>query len=232
MMYRSPFLDNLRSSLGSGFAEQSAIDELSSNITIVQKGGEVVPLGYKGRKLFVINSGIAMRYRILPDGGRQIFMFLMPGDACNPNLFNAIPVDHAIAAVTPLQVDQISHESMLALLKKIPQVNQALWQMADEQTAVMRDRIVSLGRCDARVRIAILLWELVSRLRVTNVDVLPIMIPITQALLADAVGMTHIHFNRVIKDFCRMEVLFTRRGRLFVTRPTFLENLAREQTGH
>ncbi|HEV7416108.1 Crp/Fnr family transcriptional regulator [Tianweitania sediminis] len=226
----SAFLKQLRKMIHPSDPRIGALGDVVLSTSLIARGRDIVPLGSTERRVLAIGEGIAMRYRLLPDGGRQIFMFLLPGDACNPNLFNATPMDHAIAAVTPVRLEQIPHDSMLVLLKKVPEVNQALWSMADQQTAVMRDRIMGLGRCDARIRVALLLWELVMRLRVSEAQVMPVVIPITQALLADAVGVTHIHFNRIVSEFCRLGILATQRGRLFVTNPRSLQVIASEIT--
>lgn len=46
--------------------------------------------------VFVVLTGWACRYKILPNGSRQIMAFLMPGDACDlhTNLFTQM--DHGI----------------------------------------------------------------------------------------------------------------------------------------
>ncbi|MFC0219123.1 CRP-like cAMP-binding protein [Pseudochelatococcus lubricantis] len=190
------------------------------------KGAEIQAVGSVSRQFAVVGDGIAMRYRLLSDGGRQIIMFLMPGDACNTNFYNVAPLDYAVAAVTPVRIDRIEYSPMLALVKDYPEVNQALWLMASRQEAIMRDWITSLGRCDARRRVAILLRELVQRLRESGEESLPVPIPITQSLLADAVGVTPIHFNRVINELGKMQILTTRRGTIFVSDTEALSEMA------
>src|SRR5687767_2169368 len=41
----------------------------------------------------LILSGLACRYKILEDGGRQIMAFLVPGDLCDPEVFTLKAMD-------------------------------------------------------------------------------------------------------------------------------------------
>lgn len=67
---------------------------------------------------------------------------------------------------------------------------------------MLRERIVSLGRRDARGRVAYLLCELLWRhaaVGLTNGDTFRL--PLTQIELADTLGLTPVHVNRVLKEF-------------------------------
>uniref|UniRef100_UPI001300A407 Crp/Fnr family transcriptional regulator n=1 Tax=Teichococcus vastitatis TaxID=2307076 RepID=UPI001300A407 len=64
------------------------------------------------------------------------------------------------------------------------------------------ERIVSLGRRDARGRVAYLLCELLWRhaaVGLTDGDVFKL--PLTQIELGDTLGLTPVHVNRVLKTF-------------------------------
>jgi CRP-like cAMP-binding protein len=134
----------------------------------------------------------------------------MPGNLCSPHIYPTM-MDHSIAAVTPVRVDRFDCESLIDLSMTIIGLNQALWTLAEEQNAIMRNHITSLGRGDTRLRVAMLLTELARRLVPTGSPG-PILVPITQSLLADAIGVTHIHFNRVVSEFARRGVVDTGRG--------------------
>lgn len=197
--------------------------------TYVPKGAEILSAGPIGRHVVTIGEGIAMRYRLLPDGGRQIIMFLLPGDICSPHIYPT-SIDHSVAAVTAVRVDRFDCDAFISLSHMLPEMHQALWVLTEQQSSIMRDHITSLGRGDARLRIAMLLTELVRRLRVGEKSDLPLAIPVTQSLMADAVGVTHIHFNRVISDFSRRGVVSTTRGSVVVKDMAWLEHFAEDAT--
>ncbi len=222
-----PFISRIRQHVSGANAGLEALDRLAVRSSWTPKGGEIAMSGATGRQIVSVGAGIAMRYRLLPDGGRQIIMFLFPGDACNVNLYSPSPFDDSLAAVTAVRIDRINHDSMLDVLRVEPAVNAGLWAMADEQSAIIRNQVTSLGRCDTRVRIAALLCDLVKRFAAGMGASAALALPITQSLLADAVGVTHIHFNRVVGEFGKMGLVETRRGTLFIRDVSGLEDIAK-----
>ena len=147
----------------------------------------------------VIISGLACRYKMLPNGERQILAFLIPGDLCDAELFIVNKFDHSIAAMTSTITALISPEVMKLLLRETSSLGEALWWGTLTDLAVLRDRIVG-GRRSAYVRIAHLLYEMLVRYRMvnlTNGDSFDF--PITQVDLADATGITSVHANRMLK---------------------------------
>ena len=70
-----------------------------------------------------------------------------------------------------------------------------------------------------------LLKELATRLSARDSKACAVFIPVTQTLLADAIGVTHIHFNRIIGDMAKSGVIATSRGGIFVNCVSTLEKL-------
>ena len=67
---------------------------------------------------------------------------------------------------------------------------------------MLRERIVSLGRRDARGRIAYLLCELLWRhAAVGMASNGTFRLPLTQTELGDTLGLTPVHVNRILKEF-------------------------------
>ncbi len=149
----------------------------------------------------VILSGLAIRYKLLPDGERQILAFLIPGDLCDAEVFVLDRMDHSVSAVTPTTCAVISADTMRTLLREISPMSEALWWGTMTDLAVLRERLVDIGRRDARERIAHLIYEMLVRYRTigeTDDDVMPW--PITQDELADATGLTTVHINRTLRQ--------------------------------
>lgn len=66
---------------------------------------------------------------------------------------------------------------------------------------MLRERIVSLGRRDARGRIAYLLCELLWRHTAVGLNSNgSFLLPLTQTELGDALGLTPVHVNRILKN--------------------------------
>lgn len=224
MHHVSPFIRRVAQLLPSSGRVSPVLNSIHFRSTCLDKGDEILGAGASVRQVITIGHGLAMRYRLLPDGSRQVIMFLTAGDICNPHIYPTV-MDHCIAAVTPVRIDRFDCESLIGLTNTVVGLDQALWTLAEEQNAIMRDHITSLGRGDARARVLMLLKELAMRLTVQGTGPSPVFIPITQTLLADAIGVTHIHFNRIIGDMVKRGVIATSRGGILVNSLSTLEKL-------
>ncbi|RKE80261.1 MULTISPECIES: Crp/Fnr family transcriptional regulator [Rhizobium] len=227
MHHVSPFMRRVAQLLPSSGRSSPILDSVGFRSTCLEKGSEILGAGTSVRHVLTIGHGLAMRYRLLPDGSRQVIMFLTAGDICNPHIYPTV-IDHGIAAVTPVRIDRFDCESLIGLSNSVVGLNQALWTLAEEQNAIMRNHITSLGRGDARARVIMLLKELSLRLSAAAGQVGPVFIPVTQSLLADAIGVTHIHFNRIIGDMGRRGVIATSRGGILVNSISMLEKLGED----
>jgi CRP-like cAMP-binding protein len=163
---------------------------------------DIVREGDVPRSAFVLTRGMAFRYRLMPDGKRQILTFMIPGDVFGLHAFLLKAMDHSIAALVPTRVAAISRDTVFELFEHHPRIGTALWCSALQQDAIKRERIVALGRRSARGRVAYLLCELVWRLRAVGLaEDHTIRLPLTQIDLADALGLTSVHLNRILQGF-------------------------------
>ncbi len=203
----SPVSDNPLARKLAHFAPLSPSDEAVLNTLAMREEAfgpdvDIVSEGMAPRSVFLLLEGMAIRYRGLPDGGRQIMTFLIPGDLCDVHMFLLKSMDHSIGTITPVRVAAISRASIMDVFATRPRISAALWWSALQEESMLRERIVSLGRRDARGRIAYLLCELLWRhgaVGLTNGETFRL--PLTQTELGDTLGLTPVHVNRVLKDF-------------------------------
>ena len=183
-------------------SDRQVIDSLTVREERFAANVDLVSEGMAPRSVFLLKEGLAIRYRNLPDGGRQIMTFLLPGDLCDSHMFLFTTMDHSIGTITPVRVAPLSREDILDLFVQRPRISAALWWSALQEEAMLRERIVSLGRRDARGRIAYLLCELLWRhaaVGLTKGDVFRL--PLTQTDLGDTLGLTPVHVNRILMEF-------------------------------
>ncbi|MBE7211093.1 MAG: Crp/Fnr family transcriptional regulator [Gluconacetobacter diazotrophicus] len=188
---------------------------------------DIVAEGSIPRSVFLLKEGMAMRYRDLPDGGRQIMTFLIPGDLCDMHVFLLKEMDHSIGTITPVRVAPISRDDVMGLFGARPRISAALWWSSLQEEAMLRERIVALGRRDARGRIAYLLCELLWRYRaVGRSDDGVFQLPLTQTELADTLGLTPVHVNRILRSFRERKLISMSRGALHLLDAAALQELA------
>ena len=161
---------------------------------------DIIREGEHSPECHLVLSGLACRYKLLPDGGRQIMAFLVPGDLCDAEIFILKAMDHGICALGPCEVAAIPGEDVRKLLLDRPGIALALWWGTLQDEAVLRARIVDLGRRDARQRIAHILYEVLVRHRMVDATADDSFDwPVTQTDLADATGLTTVHVNRTLQ---------------------------------
>ena len=164
--------------------------------------------------IHLVLTGLAARYKLLPNGERQIMAFLIPGDLCDVEVFILTEMDHGIAAISDVTCALVHKDKVEEMLTESSNLTRALWWSTMTDSAVLRERIVDHGRRDARERLAHLLYEMLIRYRIvglTENDVFEF--PVTQEELADATGMTPVHVNRTLKQL-RDDGLVDFRGKI------------------
>jgi CRP-like cAMP-binding protein len=160
--------------------------------------------------------GFGFRYKLLGSGRRQITAYLLPGDCCCPDVLLSPAMDHSIATLSPATVIAFPRHVIADLLAAHPGLERALRWAALVEGAIAREWVVNLGQRTASERLAHLLCETFTRLRIiglTQGDSCEF--PLTQAELADTLGLSTVHVNRTLQDL-RRDGLITLKGRTLV----------------
>jgi CRP-like cAMP-binding protein len=188
---------------------------------------DLIREGDRPGPVFVMLEGWACRYKMLPDGGKQIVAFLMPGDTCDMHVAVPAEMDHSIQTLTPARVAMIDRPELQKLIAQRPQIAQALWSTQIIDESVLRAWIVSIGRRSSDARFAHLMCELYLRAR--NIGLISgnnFEMPLSQVVLADALGLTAVHVNRVLRKFREAHIMEIRRGALNIIDPVGLAHIA------
>jgi CRP-like cAMP-binding protein len=193
--------------------DRQALAEICRDIREVAAHRDIIGEGDRPDHVHVMLDGWAARYKLVPNGSRQIMAFLIPGDFCDLHVTILREMDHGILALTPASVAFIPHKVMQDLPRDRPELARALWWATLVDEAVLRAWIVNMGRRDAYEGVAHLMCELHTRMR--NVGLVEdgrFSMPVTQEVFADALGLTPVHVNRVLQRL-RAEGLITLEGR-------------------
>lgn len=188
---------------------------------------DLIREGDRPGPVFVVLDGWACRYKILPSGTRQITSFMLPGDSCDLHVDILAEMDHSIQTITPASIATISRSSMDEMMNGSPRIARALYcsQLIDEAT--LRAWIVSMGRRSSVERVAHLMCELYLRLRgAEGADGGAVELPVSQLLFADALGMTPVHINRVLRRLREAGIMEISRRSLRVVDPAGLVRVA------
>lgn len=220
------FIDKLRHYTDLTEAEVTALTRVTSTSRKVSTKTDLIREGDRPGPVFVMLEGWAMRYKVLPNGSRQIMAFLMPGDACDLHIGLLAEMDHSIQTITGARVATISRVQMDELLDHHRGIARAMYiaQLADAGT--LRAWIVSMGRRSSVERVAHLICELFVRAHWTDMTAADFEVPFSQIVLADALGMTPVHINRMLRDLRNRDIISLRRGSISVINPSALASVA------
>ncbi|WP_253190506.1 Crp/Fnr family transcriptional regulator [Sphingomonas sp. LM7] len=112
------FIEKLNGFVSLNVEEVAALAAATAGAREEPARRDLIREGDRPGPVFVVLSGWLCRYKILPNGTRQILAFLMPGDSCDLHIGLLAEMDHNIQTVTPAVVATISREKMDALMEQ------------------------------------------------------------------------------------------------------------------
>jgi CRP-like cAMP-binding protein len=192
-------------------AERAAIRALPLRVRQVAEDTDVVRDGDMPTECCLLLEGFLCRYKMLPDGGRQILAIHTAGDIPDLQSLQLNVMDHSVGALTPCKVAFIAHAALHDITRAHPGIIALFWRDTLIDAAIFREWLTGVGRRSAHQRIAHLICEIHLRLKVVGLtDDNGFELPITQAELADALGLSTVHVNRVLQDLRRDGLIISR----------------------
>jgi CRP-like cAMP-binding protein len=196
-------------------------------------GHEMIHEGQKNSVAFILAEGWACSYKILPDGGRQIVNFQIPGDFLGLRSILFRTADHSVEAVTRIEASEVLASDILDGFAKAPRLATAVLWAASRDEAMVVEHLVNLGRRSAEERMAHLLLELGARLNLVGIsDRTGFDCPLTQYHLADALGLSAVHVNRVLRHLREEGLVTFQKGRVVLDDFARLQKLAGFDTSY
>lgn len=197
---RRPLIEKLKLYVDLREAEIEPLARLLARERSVPRGREIVIQGQPYRALYVLNDGLALRYKILSDGKRQVLNLIVPGDLIG---LPACLFENAIASVSSLTdatISPIEFKEFFGLFRDSPRLAASLFWTSAREAAIYAERLAAIGRRSAYERLAHLILELLTRLRAVGLaGEASFEMPLTQEMLADTLGLSLQHINRMIR---------------------------------
>lgn len=182
-------------------AAERAILGLPLIIRTIEASRDILYEGGPSDHCCVILDGWTYCYQILTDGRRQILSFHVPGDLPDLQSLHLPSPDFGMATVTRSIVAFVPHSDLRKLSDRYSDIAQAFWREIIVTATTHRAWIVSLGRRDARQKLAHLICELYLRLEAVGLtDGRSMPMPLRQTDFADALGLTSVHVNRTLRS--------------------------------
>ncbi|KAA0125569.1 Crp/Fnr family transcriptional regulator [Methylobacterium sp. P1-11] len=197
--------------------EQAALVALPMQVAQIEANQDIVREGDRPSRSFTLLSGIACTYKSTRAGKRQVMSYHVPGDMPDFQSLYLDVLDISIATVSSCRLGFVQHETVRALLRAHPRLNEVFWRATLIDAAMVREWMLNTGRREAYARMAHLFCELVTRLGAVGLAPDRVCdLPMTQPELADALGITSVHVNRTIRDLKSAGLISLRGRRLTV----------------
>src|SRR5215210_1247256 len=197
--------------------DREALASLPVEVRTLRADEDVVREGDVPSVCCLLVDGFMHRYKVLPDGKRQILAIHTPGDVPDLQSLFLRRLDHSLAASVPSTAGFIPHEALRALMQRFPTVTELFWRDTLIDAAIFCEWIVAMGQRPARSHLAHLLCEVFTRLRAVGLTQdHACSLPLTQEELGDACGLSTVHVNRTLQELRGDGLFELHHGRLTI----------------
>ncbi len=195
-------------------ADADAIRALPHTVRLLEAGTYTVREADSTPVCGVLISGFAYRQKTSSDGDRQIVSVLIPGDALDlQNIFLDVS-DHSVQMLTRGEIAVLQRADVQALIRENAAVARAMMVNILTEASILREWVLNVGQRSGKERAAHLLCEIAIRLKAAGLaDQYAYELPMTQEQLGDALGLTPVHVNRMLKAL-QADGLITRTKRV------------------
>ena len=192
-----------------------------------EAGRAIVSDGDRSTDCCLVIEGFCVRAKTTASGGRQILSIHIAGEIPDLQSLHLHRMDHDLIPVISSTLGFISHTSLRDLTRIRPNVAEKFWRDSLIDAAIFREWIVNVGQRPADSRLAHVVLEVRHRLAVVGRaagDTFDM--PLTQEQIAEALGITPVHANRVIRQLREAKIIDISRGRVAILSEAKLAQLA------
>jgi CRP-like cAMP-binding protein len=191
--------------------EMQALQKLPIQVQVLKADQDIVRVGDSPSQCCLLVEGYTCVYKLTAEGKRQIVAFHVPGDIPDLQSLHLKVLDNSLATVTPSTVGFIQHEDLRRVCERYPRITAAFWRETLVDASIFREWVLNVGRRDAFRRMAHLLCEIRVKLKAVGLaegDTFDL--PFTQVELADAIGTSNVHVNRVLQELRAKNLIQTK----------------------
>jgi CRP-like cAMP-binding protein len=174
----------------------------------VDRGATVLVEGANSAHLYTVLSGWGFRYKLLPDGRRQILNYAMPGDLIGLQGSLMEEMSHSVEALSPMLLCVFERDQLYELYRNHPGLAYDITWLASREEQMLDENLLSVGRRTALERAAYLIAFIAGRAASVSLDSTnPLEIPITQQHVADTLGLSLVHTNKTLRKLVQRRLI-------------------------
>ncbi|BDA83580.1 Crp/Fnr family transcriptional regulator [Aureimonas sp. SA4125] len=213
--HHSPLARKLQAFVALSQEELGVLAGLHTRRRSFPAGRDIAFEGQTNQSAFILASGWVCSYKLMSGGARQIVDFQLPGDFLGLRSVLFRTADHNIEPVTKVEASEVLASDLMNTFSQTPRLATAVLWAASRDEAMVVEHLVGIGRRDARERVAHFLLELGARLKLVGLGTTDgYACPLSQYMLADALGLSAIHVNRVLRQLREADLVTFKQGQV------------------
>ena len=211
----SPLTRKLSAFVALSSKELAVLERLHQRRRSFVAGRDLVHQGQTDQAAYILASGWVCSYKLQPDGTRQIVDFQIAGDFLGLRSVLLRTSDHSFEPIVDIQAVEVLASDLIDAFEQTPRLATAILWAASRDEAMVVEHLVGMGQRDAEARMAHLLLELGAKLALVGLGSRDgYDCPLTQYHLADALGLSAVHVNRVLRKLREDGLATFRNGRV------------------
>jgi CRP-like cAMP-binding protein len=223
----APLFRRLQTTTDISRDDLAALKALPYTLRHYRENQSVLRDGDNPSECCLIAEGYCVRSKTIADGKRQILSIHIPGDLPDLQNLHLAVMDHDLVALSECTLAFFGHAAIKDLIRSRPTIGDIFWRDTLVDAAVFREWIVNVGQRAVHNRLAHLIIELRERLRlIGQVAGNTFIMPLTQEQLGEAMGVTSVHTNRIIRQLRVEGVLEFQRGMVKILNEKKIHELA------
>lgn len=198
----------LRSQLSA--SDRAAVLKLPFAQQRVDLHRDVIVPGTTVEHCLLVASGWAARFDQLASGYREIVAVYLPGDMCDLHSLAVPTAGWGIQALGNTEFLQVPHASLRTIVERSPDLGRAFWRDTTADASILAKWVCNRGRRQSLRRLAHLLCELGIRSEQAGTGTRTLFeLRATQNQLAEMLGVTPVHTNRVLQMVRQSQLVST-----------------------
>jgi CRP/FNR family transcriptional regulator len=201
-------------------ADLSRLEGAHLPVRVYEPGDIIHRQGEMSDNVFSVISGWVDLHQDMADGRRQISQFLSSGAVFGLKP-KGVSFSHGATAITAARICAIPTARVDDLRHHSPAFNEHFIWMLERENHLAAEALTNIGQGDSLERVARILWALASKLSNSAAVPagIPLKVPLTQRLIADATGLTAVHVNRVVRRLREQRVVDFHDGVMVIEDP-------------
>lgn len=221
--------------LYSCFDEQGMrdIQALRRTVRHFPAGKMILSAGERFTAVGTVVEGWAFRFKLLPDGKRQIFSHFLPGDFITVEALQDAHARSSIRALTPLTMCVFKPEEFERLTLSRPALGKAVIALCGQRAFALDERLSDMSLRPAEQTVARFLAHLHRRFAAKGLaDGNACPFALRNEHVADTLGLAQVHVARTMAALKRSGLVEIAAGRMTILNPPGLLRLSELPEGY